>query len=108
MIAFLGLMIGLAALLSKRFSANANYIKSFVIFTIIGCIAAFAVIEYITTNLNSVSDYFESLKSNVDWSLSMVPLHRVGLYSGVIVFLVGVATWPFHKTQSEQVAASDR
>ncbi|NWK57725.1 hypothetical protein HW115_19055 [Verrucomicrobiaceae bacterium N1E253] len=90
MIGFLGLMIGFSTLLSARFSREIKYGKRFALFSCVGCILLVITTMYMAHNMGLASRYLSPDLARLDWSISAIPLYRIGLHSGIIVLLVGL------------------
>ena len=97
MMGFLGLMIGFSTLLSGRFSREIEYGKRFALFLGVGFASSSITIVYISYNLGWISRYLSHDQPMLAWSISMIPVHKIGLYSSITVLLIGLISAMFYK-----------
>jgi len=94
MIGFLGLMTGLATLVSGRFSVRQQYRTRFVSFLLGGLVVAAGIASYLSLEFSWVGQVINSGEidtdsGNIPWSIRAFPLHQIGLYSGLAVLVAG-------------------
>ena len=90
MMGFLGLTVGFTTLFSARFSREIKYGKRFAVFSCLGCISLAITTMNMVYNLGFASRYAPSDLARLDWSISAIPLHEIGLHSGIVILLGGL------------------
>jgi hypothetical protein len=94
MIGFLGLMTGLATLVSGRFSVRQKYRTRFIYFLIGGLVTAVGITSYLSHEFSMVGQLINSGQTDpasrgLPWSIRAFPLYQIGLYSGLAVLIAG-------------------